>query len=126
MGYPEDAASIRDSIDSGELKWITLLLQNLDDAPPTVDDLAAWHSDFPHPHIDVVLVNGVEGDHWTFFSDNWQILGFPTIDLITPEFTWYSFQIFLIAPKGYHQLFAVHYEKSQDIPRSISSFHLLL
>jgi hypothetical protein len=94
LGYPQDSSRIREGIYTGELKWITILLQNTNEDTPTVEDLAAWHERFPNTNIDVVLVNDIEGDHWDFFDANWQIFGFPTIDLITPEFTWYNFAIF--------------------------------
>jgi len=83
-------------VNKGELKWFTILLQNNDSAPPEVKDLAKWHNSYPNENIDVVLVNDLDGmgDPWDVFSDNWQILGFPSIDLITSDYTWYFFDIF--------------------------------
>lgn len=70
------------------------MLQDPNSEPPTLEDLAKWHEDYPNENIDVVLVNDIEGDHWDYFDNNWEVSGFPNLDMITPEFTWRDFGIF--------------------------------
>jgi hypothetical protein len=60
-GYETRYGPVRESIDRGEIRWITYMTDNDDREPGTLpEDVREWDEEFPHEHIPVI--NDPEGE----------------------------------------------------------------
>jgi hypothetical protein len=72
---PYDA--VRDAVQSGDLRWVSYLIQNEAGSPPTGDDIDSWTEMFPTPGVPVMAGEDVE------FLMDWAGLTFiPNLTLV--------------------------------------------
>lgn len=71
--------ALRDAIDAGEVRWITVLSEGASGAPATEADVRAWHAAFPHPRVPVLLdAQGQTADYVRAF-------GYPRLVLLDAD-----------------------------------------
>ncbi len=56
----EEYDDVRDAVASGDLRWVSYLIQNESGSPPTVDDINSWSSDYPVSGAPVLAGSEVE------------------------------------------------------------------
>ncbi len=77
--YTEGLADLPARVQSGEVMWITLLVQDMAGNAPTTDTLAAWSSAFPSERVPVLLDDAQRMDLWLSGS------GYPILNLLDSE-----------------------------------------
>jgi hypothetical protein len=65
------------AVDAGRVRWVTVVGQNLEGAPPSVEDLVAWDEEFGDPLVAVLADDGEVADHYIAFG------AWPTVHLFT-------------------------------------------
>ena len=55
-GYEE----VREAVESGDLRWVSYLIQNESGSPPTLDDIQSWTSDYQTPGVPILAGEEVE------------------------------------------------------------------
>lgn len=67
---------VPDKVDAGELRWITVLVENDFSQPATADDARAWHEDHPHDRIPVLEDGDAQVSEWA------RLYGYPQLFLL--------------------------------------------
>lgn len=71
--------SLVDAIDAGDVRWVTLLSEDLVGNPATADTVAAWHDAFPHPEVPVLLDDDAQVATWM------RAYGYPRLILLDAD-----------------------------------------
>ena len=69
-------------VSSGQILWVTVLWRDEDGNEADAEDVAAWHTAYPHYRVLVLTDPGGR------FVTNIQPAGLPSLSLIHPNFTW--------------------------------------
>ncbi|MBD91074.1 MAG: hypothetical protein CL940_12125 [Deltaproteobacteria bacterium] len=76
-GFLSGGENIRDAVLNGELRWITLLIQDADQMPVDAGELASWSVDYPIEGVPVLADNERQlVDHYAQGS---QVFGLPSL-----------------------------------------------
>jgi hypothetical protein len=77
---------IRDMINNGSIKWVTLLTQNAGGAPASAADGAAWDQQYPNENIPVLT----EGDVATGVESGLQVGCFPSVYVVDEQMNFFG------------------------------------
>ena len=76
-GFSPEA--LRDAVDAGEVRWITVISEDVQGGPADEADVQAWHEAFPHPRVPVLL--DADGSVASYV----RAYGFPRLILLDEE-----------------------------------------
>lgn len=73
--------NVRSAVDSGDVLWVTFISQNVQYGDPGLPTIEAWHAEYPHPNVPVLV------DHGQTFAGWQQLVAFPTTMWVNPDMT---------------------------------------
>ena len=83
--YYEEMNVIPDLVQSGAVTWITILVQNQEEEPPTQDTIDEWVTAFPNDLVPVLLDDRQQLYNWM------RNTGYPTINVVDENMLFQTF-----------------------------------